>query len=102
MSNDTTQGVLLRELAELPADTWVDRKALARLLQVSERTIGYMVSRGELPPGLRNGMRTEWKVGHVRDWRDERALALAEERQAERARLDGYLPPPTRRGRRRT
>jgi hypothetical protein len=48
----TAIAVLVAEFLRADADRLLDRPALAQRLAVGERTVGAMVSRGELPPPL--------------------------------------------------
>lgn len=46
----------------------IDAEALARMMDVSERTLWRWVSRGELPQPLRIGGSTRWRLAEINDW----------------------------------
>lgn len=49
-------------------DQLVTKKELARALSVSERTVGRMVNRFELPPSTRLAGKNIWRVGNIKQW----------------------------------
>jgi len=69
--------LITTELAQYPADTLLDERALASALGASPRTVRRMVARVELPAGFRLGGRTVWLVGTVRKYLEERAQSAA-------------------------
>ena len=69
--------LITTELAQYPADTLLDERALASALGASPRTVRRMVARVELPAGFRLGGRTVWLVGTVRKYLEERAQNAA-------------------------
>lgn len=87
---DTSGGIVITRLAELPGQTILDERALAGALGVTDRTIRRMVGRYELPPPIRFGGRATWQAEAVLRWfaaRAERAARDAERRAAAHARL---------------
>jgi len=65
--------LITTDLAQYPADTLLDERALAAALGASPRTVRKMVARAELPSGFRLGGRTVWLVGTVRKYLEDRA-----------------------------
>ena len=65
--------LITTELAQYPADTLLDERALAAALGASPRTVRRMVARAELPSGFRLGGRTVWLVGTVLKYLEDRA-----------------------------
>ena len=78
-------GLRITGLAEVPAKTLLDETALAKVLQVSKRTVRRMVGRFELPPPIKLRGRSMWFAGKVLDYLEARAERLA--RDAEKAAI---------------
>ena len=54
-----------------PAALLVDVRGLARLTSLSVRTLWRRVSAGAMPPPLKIGGRTLWRIDDIRDWVDD-------------------------------
>lgn len=80
---------LTTKLAELPAGSLLDERSLAEVLDVSPRTLRRMVSRFELPPGVKLGARKVWTAGEVLAYLERRAQDLATASRRTAARLAG-------------
>ena len=48
----------------------INAEEVARMLDVSERTLWRLVSGGKVPPPVRIGRSTRWRVAEIRDWID--------------------------------
>ena len=46
----------------------ITAEELAKLMQVSERTLWRLLSSGKLPKPVRIGRNTRWRVDQVSDW----------------------------------
>ena len=46
----------------------ITAEELAKLMQVSERTLWRLLSSGKLPKPLRFGRNTRWRLADVNDW----------------------------------
>lgn len=55
----------LRALAELPSDTLVSKADMARVFEVTARTIQRWVQAGHLPPPVQLGRRKMWLAGRL-------------------------------------
>lgn len=86
---DSTAGVVLTRLAELPERALLDEAALADALSVSDRTVRRMVARGELPPPVQLASRATWQAGRVLGWIEEQI-----ERAEQQARRDARRRDP--------
>ena len=88
--------MILKKLAEHPADALLDVGAVAECLGVGERAVRAMVARGELPKGMRLGGKTRWFAGKLREFLSERADKEAGE-SAREARSKSTLQAPRKR-----
>jgi len=61
----SSTAVSITKLAELPAQTLLDERALAEIFSITTRTVRRMVSRFELPPPVRMAGRSTWITGRV-------------------------------------
>jgi len=84
---NNAKGLTVTKLAELPAGSMLDEKALAEVFAVSPRTIRRMIGRGELPPGVFLGARKIWFSEKVIEFLSQRAEQTAEERRKSFARM---------------
>ena len=73
VAQESTIGVVITRLAELPDKTLMSEHALAQALEVSVRTFQRLVAQGHLPPGVGLGGKRLWFVGRVLDWLTHRA-----------------------------
>jgi predicted DNA-binding transcriptional regulator AlpA len=80
---------LTTKLADLPAGSLLDERSLADVLSVSPRTLRRMVSRFELPPGVKLGARKLWTAGEVLGYLKRRGEDLAAVSRRTAARLAG-------------
>ena len=48
----------------------IGAEELARMMDVSERTLWRLLSAGKVPPPVRIGRSTRWRLAEVRDWID--------------------------------
>ena len=65
------------DLARLPREALLDQRSLAEALRVSPRTLRRMVTRFEVPPGVKLGARRIWIAGKVLEYLERRAEELA-------------------------
>lgn len=72
---------------KLEPGTILDTKDLAATLGVCQRTLKRMISRHELPPGIKLGRKTVWDGQRVRDWIDRRAAKAESEAEREISRI---------------
>ena len=86
------KGFLGQELAKLPVRAIVDQSRLAKMLQVTPRTIRRMVSRRELPPPIRVARRSTWLAGNILKHFEVAAERAEREAEQEARRLEGYDP----------
>ena len=70
-------GRVITGLAEMPENALLDETALARVFNVTPRTIRRMVSRFELPPPIRMAGHSTWISGGVMAHLNERAAQAA-------------------------
>jgi len=64
-SRSDSSDVAVASLALMPKESILNERALAAALRVTPRTIRRMVTRAELPPGIRFGGKTIWLAGKV-------------------------------------
>ena len=77
------------ELAQCPAEAVLDQPALAAMLAVSPRTLRRMITRFEIPPGVKLGGRRVWLAGKVRDYLGARADVAIKESERAAVRMRG-------------
>ena len=46
----------------------INAEEVARLMDVSERTLWRLLSAGKVPPPVRIGRSTRWRLADVREW----------------------------------
>lgn len=66
---------------------YVTKAELAKIFDVTERTILRMVNRYELPKPVRMGKRSLWQIGYVRGWMEKRGARQMELTTTEMKRL---------------
>ena len=71
----------------LTPGTILDSKELAATLGVCQRTLKRMITRHELPPGVKLGRRFVWDGGRIKDWLDRRAEEAESEAERELSRI---------------
>ena len=76
-SGPIRKAVSITRLAELPAQTLLDERAVAEVFAVTARTIRRMVARFELPPPIRMAGRSTWIAGRILEHVNERAKRAA-------------------------
>lgn len=94
-------GRVVIRLAELPAQTLLDERALAASLGLTMRTVRRMVRRNELPPPVPFGGRSTWMVANVLAHFARRAERAARDAERETQRLAALSAGPTPMGVRR-
>ena len=72
-------GFVVTELSELPSPSLLDESALAKILRVTPRTVRRMVTRYEIPPGVKLGNRKVWIADDVLAYLRQRAQRVAED-----------------------
>jgi predicted DNA-binding transcriptional regulator AlpA len=80
--NGQSSGRVVSAFASLAPETLIDETVVALALRVSKRTVRRMVARYELPPPVRLGGRSMWRVSRIAAWFERRADRL--EREARR------------------
>ena len=75
------------DLARLPREALLDQRSLAGALHVSPRTLRRMVTRFEVPPGVKLGARRIWIAGKVLEYLERRAEELASSASANERRV---------------
>ncbi len=73
---------VITALAVLPKKTILNEAAMAKIFDVTDRTIRRMVTRHEIPPPIRVAGRSSWFAGYVLDHLD--AQAVKKQKEAER------------------
>jgi hypothetical protein len=81
---------VVRDLADLPNDTIILKKWLAKVFGRSERGIERAVGRGDLPPPFRHMGRSAWMVGSIREHLKGLQAQAVAAALAERKRLARY------------
>ena len=88
----TGKGPVESGLAELPERTILNARRLARLLNLTPRTLRRMVQRHELPPPVRLAGRSCWMAGKVLDHIEAVADRALKEAEKEAARIRRLSP----------
>jgi predicted DNA-binding transcriptional regulator AlpA len=78
---------IVTDLADLPAESLVFKKALAAMLGKCTLTVDRMVRRGELPRPVRFTNQDVWTAGTLREHMNQRLEAAARERAKIQARI---------------
>ncbi len=83
--------LVITEFAEQPEDRFLDLRALANALGVSPRTIRRMISRCEIPAGIRLGGKKVWNAGTVLQYLNDRSKDAARKSGHLSGKLDALL-----------
>ena len=89
--NETGKSIYITKFGLLPKESFIDKRALSEILNITDRTIRRMVSRYEIPNGILTGGRQMWHVGKLLEYLEERCDEKIKESQKNRKRLEKYM-----------
>lgn len=89
--NKTGKSIYITKFGLLPKESFIDKRALCEILNLTDRTIRRMISRYEIPNGIIIGGRQMWHVGKLLGHLETRCDEKIDEAQKNRKRLERYM-----------